>query len=92
VTTAAAAKVYVGKVKWFQVVQGYGFILSEAFPGNVFVHHSDLLDGKVPTQKHKYVDDPVKVLCCGQEVQFEVRMEDRGPRAVKVSVVGWREA
>jgi len=32
-----------GKVRWFNYRKGYGFIASEEFEGDVFLHHSEFI-------------------------------------------------
>ena len=60
-----------GKVKWFNAEKGYGFI--EGQDGkDVFVHFSAI------------VQDGVKSLEEGQEVEFDVVEGARGPQAANV--------
>ena len=61
-----------GKVKWFNAEKGYGFI--EGQDGkDVFVHFSAI------------VQDGLKTLDEGQEVEFEVVEGARGPQAANVT-------
>lgn len=60
-----------GKVKWFSVEKGFGFIEREGGP-DVFVHFS-AIEG-----------EGYKSLKEGQEVEFEVTEGDRGPQAANV--------
>jgi CspA family cold shock protein len=59
-----------GKVKWFNDSKGYGFVETEE--GDVFVHHS-VIEG-----------EGFRTLREGQDVEVEVGMGDKGPRAMKV--------
>jgi cold shock protein len=60
-----------GRVKWFNVTKGYGFI--EADTGkDVFVHHS-----AIEGQGFKTLEE-------GERVSFEVEQGAKGPAAVKV--------
>jgi CspA family cold shock protein len=60
-----------GKVKWFNVTKGYGFI--EADTGkDVFVHHSAIEGSGFKTLEE------------GERVSFEVEQGAKGPAAVKV--------
>lgn len=61
-----------GKVKWYDEVKGFGFILSEDGK-DVFVHRSGLIS-------------PFSGLEPDQNVVFETRDGDRGPVAVKVNL------
>ena len=61
-----------GKVKWFNEDKGYGFIAREDGGEDVFLHFSELQqDG------FKTVEDDA-------EVEFEVEMGPKGPKAVNV--------
>ena len=60
-----------GKVKWFNGKKGYGFIAAESGE-DVFVHFSEIqLDG-------------YKTLEEGQNVEFEIEKDSKGPKAKKV--------
>ncbi|MBL7073942.1 cold shock domain-containing protein [candidate division KSB1 bacterium] len=60
-----------GRVKWFNERKGYGFIEQES-GDDVFVHHSAILG------------EGFKTLQEGQEVEFEIIEDSRGPKAEKV--------
>jgi CspA family cold shock protein len=60
-----------GTVKWFSQEKGYGFLQREGGP-DVFVHYS-AIDG-----------NGFKVLYEGEEVEFEVVDEPKGPKAASV--------
>ena len=62
-----------GKVKWYNRVKGYGFIVPEDGSAEVFVHHSAI--------QAKGKD---KVLVDGQAVEFEVTLGSKGPAAANV--------
>jgi len=59
-----------GKVKWFSDAKGFGFI--ETAEGDVFVHHSVI------------EAEGFRTLQEGQEVEIEIGMGEKGPRALKV--------
>lgn len=65
-----------GTVKWFNESKGYGFIEQPDEAGDdVFVHFSSIqMEG-------------FKTLSEGQEVEFEVETDDKGPRATNVVTV-----
>ena len=63
-----------GTVKWFNDKKGFGFIEQEDGP-DVFVHHSEINA------------DGFKSLKEGDKVTFETEQGEKGPRAVKVTVV-----
>ena len=63
--------IYNGKVKWFNDQKGYGFIEKES-GDDVFVHFSAIQE------------EGFKSLEEGQEVEFEVVEDDRGPKAENV--------
>jgi CspA family cold shock protein len=68
-----------GKVKWFDVKKGFGFIERPGEP-DVFVHYS-----QVRQQGFKTLDE-------GEEVEFEIFMGDRGPQAKDVCRLGGGDA
>ena len=60
-----------GKVKWFNIQKGYGFI--EMDDGDdIFVHHSE-----IQAQGFKSLDE-------GQRVEFEIHQSPKGKHAAKV--------
>jgi CspA family cold shock protein len=63
----------VGKVKWFNDQKGYGFIEQDNGGQDVFVHYSVISSAGY------------KTLFEGQEVDYEVNDDGRGPRATAVT-------
>ena len=63
-----------GKVKWFEVKKGYGFITGEDGK-EVFVHYSGI------------VKDGFKALNEKQEVEYELGEGSKGIQAINVKVV-----
>lgn len=62
-----------GKIKWFNVSKGYGFIEIDGGE-DIFVHYSAIqMDG-------------FKTLAEGDDVEFEVINEGKGPKAANVVV------
>ena len=61
-----------GTVKWFNDYKGYGFIEPEDGTKDVFVHHSAI-------QEQGY-----RSLAEGSEVEFEVDVDLKGPKARNV--------
>ena len=64
-----------GEVKWFDTIEGYGFITCEEHDRDIFVHESQILDEKV------------NLLQQGQKVKFDIHHTDRGLSAIKVVLV-----
>lgn len=63
-----------GTVKWFNDQKGFGFITGSN--GNdYFVHHSSIIGNGFKTLRE------------GAEVKFEIENGEKGPRAVKVTVI-----
>lgn len=60
-----------GTVKWFSQEKGYGFLQREGGP-DVFVHYS-AIDGS-----------GFKILYEGEEVEFDIIEEAKGPKAANV--------
>lgn len=63
-----------GKVKWFNVRKGYGFITPDTGGDDLFVHHSNLAEG-------------VKSLNEDQAVEYESAQGQKGMEATKVKPV-----
>jgi len=63
-----------GTVKWFNDQKGYGFIGAEDGK-DVFVHYSSIQT------------EGFKTLSEGDEVEFEVTTDSKGPKAIDVSKV-----
>jgi CspA family cold shock protein len=63
-----------GKVKWYNRVKGYGFIVPEEGGADVFVHHSSI---QVEKKRDKILEE-------GQGVEFEVQEGPKGPSAANV--------
>jgi len=64
-----------GKVKWFNESRGYGFIEREDDGGDVFVHYADISG------------EGFKTLHEGDEVEFDVVDDVKGPKAINVTKV-----
>jgi cold shock CspA family protein len=58
--------------RWFDN-RGFGFINVEGQPNDIFIHVSDMKGSSTPQ--------------VGDEVEFNVRDTDRGPRAADVEIV-----
>ena len=65
-----------GRVKWFDNVKGYGFIVPDQESEDVFVHYS-AIDS----------DSGYKTLYKGDEVKFDVKEADKGLEADNVVIV-----
>lgn len=65
--------VITGKVKWFDVKKGYGFITDENGK-DVFVHHSDISSGRTYPGFNR-----------NDKVTFEIKNSKNGPQAANVN-------
>jgi cold shock protein len=68
-----------GKVKWWNVVKGFGFIEQEDGGKDVFVHYKDIQGG--PGRKN---------LSEGEVVSFEIIESAKGPKAHNVKHIDAR--
>jgi len=65
-----------GKVNWYNVKKGFGFIIPEDGSKDIFVHHSGISQDRKP-----------KEILEGQEVEFEVTENAKGRTAVNLKVI-----
>ncbi|HOW74735.1 MAG TPA: cold shock domain-containing protein [Candidatus Competibacteraceae bacterium] len=63
-----------GAVKWFSAKKGYGFISYDE-EMDIFVHMTEILDERI------------KFLEQGQQVEFEIKNTSKGTTATRVIVV-----
>lgn len=72
-----------GRVSWFSVLKGYGFIKQDGRKPDLFVHHSAIVKWN-----SKSADLKRPELCSGERVEFEV-VEGAGgkPAAKNVRVI-----
>ena len=61
-----------GTVKWFNDQKGYGFITPDDGSKDVFVHHTAIQMAGFKTLQE------------GEEVEFDVEQDARGPKAMNV--------
>ena len=66
-----------GKIKFYNRVKGFGFIIPDEGGADVFVHHTGII---ATTKKDKLLEE-------GQAVEFELKIAERGPAAVTVRKV-----
>ncbi len=64
-----------GRIKWFNAIKGYGFIVPEGLPGDVFIHLSCLKQAGFD-----YLEEGVSVTC-------EITRRSKGWQAVKVIAI-----
>ncbi|WP_082354101.1 cold-shock protein [Marinagarivorans algicola] len=63
-----------GIVKWFNNAKGFGFIVSEDAPVDIFAHYSAInMDG-------------FRTLKTGQQVEFELESGDKGWHALNIRI------
>lgn len=61
-----------GTVKWFNDAKGYGFIRAEEQERDIFVHHTN-----IQAEGFRTLEE-------GEEVNFDLVMGDKGPKAENV--------
>ena len=61
-----------GKIKWFSLKKGYGFIIPDDGGGDLFVHRSD-----INMEEQASLNE-------GQKVEFEIGQGKKGPCATNV--------
>ena len=66
-----------GKIKFYNRVKGFGFIIPDEGGADVFVHHTGII---ATTKKDKLLEE-------GQAVEFELKIAERGPAAANVRKV-----
>jgi cold shock protein len=64
-----------GKVKRFNKIKGYGFIIPDASETEIFVHFSE-----IQTEGYKELKE-------GQQVTFEIATGERGEFAKQVKII-----
>jgi CspA family cold shock protein len=64
-----------GKVKWFNSQKGYGFIVPDNGSKDLFVHSSSIKS------------DGYKSLREEQKVEFEIEQDEKGEKAINVTVI-----
>ena len=64
-----------GKVKWFNSKKGYGFITEDETEKDIFLHVSSLEDSKL------------KILKEEQELEFEIKEENKKLQAINLKKV-----
>jgi cold shock CspA family protein len=62
--------------------EGYGFIKTPESPDKDIFYHNSALTGELIQRK----------LLVGDEVEFEIEKNDRGPKAVNIRLAGAKEA
>ena len=62
-----------GKVKWFNDVKGFGFITLDGEERDIFVHHSSIKA------------EGFRTLAEGEDVEFELVVGPKGPKAENVT-------
>ena len=63
-----------GKVKWFDELKGYGFIIPDQPGKDIFLHRSGIASG-------------LKGLPDNARVEYELAEGRRGPQAVNVTII-----
>ena len=63
-----------GIVKWFSRDKKFGFICSDEYEDDIFVHEND-------------IRDDIKVLIDGQHVEFDLEIGPKGAKAKNTKVV-----
>ena len=64
-----------GKVKWFNSQKGYGFIVPDNGSKDLFVHFSS-----IKSEGYKSLREE-------QKVEFEIEQDEKGDKAINVTVI-----
>ena len=64
-----------GKVKWFNSQKGYGFIVPDNGSKDLFVHFS-----LIKSEGYKSLREE-------QKVEFEIEQDEKGEKAINVTVI-----
>jgi len=64
-----------GKVKWFNSQKGYGFIVPDNGSKDLFVHSSS-----IKSEGYKSLREE-------QKVEFEIEQDEKGEKAINVTVI-----
>ena len=69
------AKMATGTVKWFNTTKGFGFIQPDNGDQDAFVHISEVQRSGLDRLNE------------GQRVNYEVKQQPRGPKAIDIAVI-----
>lgn len=79
---ASEVKTMRGRVAWFNIGKGLGFISPVEGGRDVFLHYSELVQSRF--DYHPRTQEKVATVLKGDILEFEVVPSEKGPRAVNV--------